>query len=167
MDTLVFCPDCGGVIGGRSPEGVKLCTCDTRPAGPLPGMPDPVEKPKVCCRCKKDLHGKKRFKDSLGYWCEACHFSEKKQEMKDHVPCDACGRYIEKHKLNPYEGIHICTRCLKERQNVGKKRRRRVYFGAEHTEHEKKTLMTLAIVAAVLLLIILGRSMGWLPPLPF
>jgi hypothetical protein len=163
METTVFCPDCGGVIGGRSPDGVKLCTCDTKPAGPLPGMPNPADKPKVCCRCGKDLHGKKRFKDSLGYWCEACHYSEKRQEMQDHVPCDACGRYVEKHKLAEYEGTHICSRCVKERQRAGKKKRRPVAWGSEHKEHERRTLLTLAAVAAVLLIIIILASLGLLP----
>lgn len=165
MEALVFCPDCGGVIGGRSPEGVKLCTCEVQPDRPLPGMPNPVERPKVCCRCGKDLKGKKRFKDSLGYWCEACHYSEKKETMANHVPCDGCGRYVDKDKLAEYEGIHLCSRCIKERQSAGKKRRRKVTFGSEHKEHERKTLMTLVLVAAGLLLIIVLASLGWLPAL--
>ena len=164
MDSLVFCPDCGGVIGGRSPEGVKLCTCEVNPTvGPRPGMPNPVEKPKVCCHCGKDLLGKKRFKDSLGYWCEACHYSEKREEMRDHTPCDECGRYVEGRKLTEFEGLKICSRCLAERKSRRGKRRWRVTFGSEHEAHEKRTLMFLAVAAALLLLIILFASMGWLP----
>ena len=101
METTVFCPDCGGVIGGDGQDGRKPCKCFEEPGGPRPGMPDPVVKPKVCCKCGKDLEGKKRFKDSLGYWCEACHFSEKRKEKVDHEPCDLCGRYTEKRKLQP------------------------------------------------------------------
>ncbi len=163
MDSLVFCPDCGGVIGGRSPEGVKLCTCELSPAGPPPGMPNPAEKPKVCCHCGKDLTGRKRFKDSLGYWCEACHYSEKKEDMANHKPCDACGRYVETRKLVAYEGIKICTRCMAERKAHGRRRRWRVTFGSEHQAHEKRTLVMLVVAAVVLLLIMVFASMGWLP----
>ena len=164
MESLVFCPDCGGVIGGRSPEGVKLCTCDQRQAGPRPGMPDPADTPKVCCKCGKDLHGKKRFKDSLGYWCEACHYTDKRAVMEKHVPCDSCGRYVDPARLIKYEDLQICSRCMKERRSAGKKRRRvAVVFGAEHRAHEKRTLLTLAFVALLLLVIIVLASQGWLP----
>ena len=163
MDSLVFCPDCGGVIGGRSPDGVKLCTCETRPVGSLPGMPNPVEKPKVCCHCGKNLVGKKRFKDSLGYWCEACHYSDKKEALANHTPCDGCGRYVNRDKLAEYEGLKMCSRCITERKSRGRRRRWRVTFGSEHQAHEKRTLMLLMVAAVVLLLIMIFASMGWLP----
>lgn len=127
-------------------------------------MPDPVVKPKTCCKCGKELTGRKRFKDRVGqYWCEACHFSEKRQETVKHVPCDGCGRYVEPRKLTDYENIRICTRCLKERRRINRRARRPVVFGAEHREYEKKTVMTLLVVAAVLLLIMLLSKLGWLP----
>lgn len=165
MDTLVFCPDCGGVIGGRSPDGVKLCTCEVRPSGPPPGMPNSADKSKVCCHCGKSLAGKKRFKDSLGYWCEACHYTEKKEEMRDHVPCDGCGRYVEQHKLAAYEGLKMCSRCITERKARNRKSRWRVTFGSEHDAQEKRTLVVLLVAAAVLLLIMFLASMHWLPAL--
>lgn len=164
MDSLVFCPDCGGVIGGRSPDGVKLCTCEVKPAGPLRGMPNPAEKSKVCCHCGKSLSGKKRFKDSLGYWCEACHYTQKKDEMRDHTPCDGCGRYVEEHKLADYEGLKMCSRCITERKSRGRNRWR-VTFGSEHDAQEKRTLVILVVVAAVLLLVIVLASAGLLPAL--
>ncbi len=163
MDSMVFCPDCGGVIGGRSPEGVKLCTCDTRPDGERPGMPNPVEKPKVCCHCGKDLTGKKRFKDSLGYWCEACHYSDKKAALANHTPCDGCGRYVQQEKLVEYEGLKMCSRCISERKSMSKRRRWRVTFGSEHKAEEKRTLTLLVLVALVLLLIMIMASKGLLP----
>ena len=160
METTVFCPDCGGVIAGDR-KGRKLCTCALTPEGPRPGMPDPVVHAKVCCKCGKDVDGKKRFKDSLGYWCEACHFSEKREEQAKHVPCDACGRFVEPDKLEDYDGVHICSRCVKERKQEGRKKRRAVSFGSEHRAYEKKTVVTLAVVAAVLLLIILLSWSGF------
>lgn len=159
METTVFCPDCGGVLAGERQEGQKPCTCDMRPEAPKPGMPDPGEKRRVCCQCGKDLEGKKRFKDSLGYWCEACHYSEKKQAMANHTPCDSCGRYVETHKLVDYENIKLCSRCVKERKRASRKLRRPVSFGAEHHEHEKKRVIILAVVAVVLALIILLASL--------
>ena len=159
METTVFCPDCGGVIGGDA-KGRKPCICLVTPEGARPGMPDPVSKPKVCCKCQKDLEGKKRFKDSLGYWCEACHFSEKREEQAKHVPCDGCGRFVEPDKLEEYEGVHICGRCIRERKSEGRKKRRAIRFGTEHREYEKKTLMTVAIVATLLLLIIVLAWFG-------
>lgn len=159
MQTTVFCPDCGGVLAGdRQPEQ-KPCTCEIGPETPKPGMPDPVKRAKVCCQCGKDLEGKKRFKDSLGYWCEACHYTEKKQETAGHVPCDSCGRYIAPAKLNEYENLKICTRCLRERKDALKKVRRPVAFGSEHREYERKRLMVLLAVAAVLLVIIILSSL--------
>ncbi len=125
-------------------------------------MPDPVAKPKVCCKCGKNLEGKKRFKDSLGYWCEACHYTEKRQEKGNHVPCDSCGRYVDPQKLQSYEGIKICTRCLKERKREARRVRRPVVFGSEHEQFEKKRLIRLLIMAGVLLVIILLSSLGLL-----
>lgn len=158
METTVFCPDCGGVIGG-SQDGRKPCTCSDPPSGPLPGMPNPPEKHKVCCKCGKELEGKKRFKDSLGYWCEACHFTERRQEKVKHVPCDACGRYVEPYRLTEYENIKICGRCLKERKRQSRKTLRPIVFGSAHREQEKRSMVTLALLALVLLLIILLASM--------
>lgn len=161
MNTTVICPDCGGVIGAGAQNGQKPCICDSSPApdAPRPGMPDPVPKPRVCCKCGKDLNHKKRFKDSLGYWCEACHYAEKREALAGHVPCDACGRYVESRKLNDYEGIKLCTRCIKERQREGRKVRRPVVFGDAHRKQERKTIITLALIAAGLLLIIILKSL--------
>jgi len=165
METTVLCPDCGGVIGGDGSDGRMVCRCYQPPAPrPIAGMPDPTPpKSKVCSHCGKELEAKKRFRDSMGYWCEACHFSEKRDKSDNHVPCDSCGRYVIKHKLLDYENIRICTRCLKEKQRIARKLRRPVVFGTEHRAHEKKTLLALLGVALLLLLIILLSSMGWLP----
>ena len=165
METTVFCPDCGGVIGGDGSDGRKPCHCFTPQSGAQPGMPDPAVKPKVCCKCGKDLTGQKRFKDSLGYWCEACHFSEKREEDVKHVPCDSCGRYVEPRKLTEYENIMICTRCLKDRQMLNRRGRRAVVMNNGYREYEKQKLKLLVIVAGVLLLIVLMSTLGWLPPL--
>ncbi len=163
MDTVVVCPECGGVIGGTGQDGLKPCTCLEQPNAPIPGMPAPPEKHKVCCKCGKNLEGKKRYKDSLGYWCEACHYSEKREKRDKHVPCDSCGRYVAKDKLTEYENIRICTRCLKDRRRQARKVRRPVVFGHEHKAYEKKTTLYLAIAAIVLALIILLATYGWLP----
>lgn len=166
METTVFCPDCGGVVGGDGSDGRKACDCFAPKAGPLPGMPDPAPKLKPCFKCGKELTGRKRFKDRSGnYWCEACHFSEKRHDPVKHVPCDGCGRLVEPRKLTDYENIRICTRCLKERRRINRKARRPVVFGSEHREHEKKNVLRLLIVAGVLLLIMLLASLGWLPSL--
>ena len=164
MSTTVVCPDCGGIIGGKIGDGQKPCICDMPPdSGPIPGMPEPVTKPKTCCRCGKDVAGKKRFKDSLGYWCEACHFAEKREEHTDHVPCDSCGRYVEPRKLVDYEGIKICSRCIRERKDLGKKLRRPVVFGQAHREQDKRTILIMTGVVVLLLLIIVLASLKLIP----
>lgn len=159
METTVLCPDCGGVIGGNGQDGRKPCTCELSRQGSLPGMPNPPSKVRVCCKCGKDLQGKKRFKDSLGYWCEACHYTEKREEKSKHVPCDACGRYVEPRHLTQYENIKICTRCLKERKRQQRRTRRPTVFGQEHRAMEKKEIVRMALVALILLVIIILASM--------
>jgi hypothetical protein len=118
-------------------------------------MPDPAPKVRVCCKCGKDLNKKKRYKDSLGYWCEACHHAEQRESRGNQVPCNSCGRYMDPAKLVDYENIKMCSRCITERKQASKKVRRPVTFGSEHRHHERKTLFTLLAIAAILLAIII------------
>jgi hypothetical protein len=160
MDTTVICPDCGGVIGGKLQPGQKPCTCDpSNESGSRPGMPDPVAKPKVCCKCGKDIASKKRFRDSLGYWCEACHYEEKRSAHAGHVPCDGCGRYVEERKLVTFEKTRICTRCLAEKRREAKAANRILIHTEARDKHEKQKLLILGVVALVLLMIILFASL--------
>lgn len=125
-------------------------------------MPDPVVRPRVCCKCGKDLAGKKRYRDSVGYWCEACHYAGNLEKKTNHVPCDQCGRYVEPDKLTPYENIRICSRCLRERQSQSRKIRRPVVLGSEHRAQERRRLVNLVLLAGLLALIIILASAGLL-----
>ena len=161
---LVTCPECGGVIGGDGSDGRSVCHCgEDQPAtGPRPGMPQPKEIAKVCCKCGKDLANKKRFKDSLGYWCEACHFSDKKSQVGNQVPCDSCGRYLEPNKLIDYENIRICSRCLRDRQHAAKKAKRPVVMAQAYNSYEKMRLLPLLLIIAILIAIIILAKYGLL-----
>lgn len=165
MDT-VYCPDCGGVIGGADHDGHKPCVCDPDPIPAAQnGMPEPAPKVRVCCQCGKDVNKKKRYKDSLGYWCEACHYAEKRESKGNDVPCNSCGRYVNPAKLVQYENIKMCSRCVIDRKEASKKVRRPVSFGSEHRHHERKTLYTLLAIMFLLAAIIVLSHYHILPAL--
>lgn len=117
-------------------------------------MPDPVDKPRVCCQCGKDLARKKRFKDSLGYWCEACHYSDKKAKRGDHVPCNVCGRLIAPDKQELFDGVEMCSRCYRQRKDEARKARRPAMIDHAYRGQEKRKVIGLAILAAILLVFI-------------
>lgn len=157
MDTTVHCPDCGGVIG-KLQEGQRPCTCDDPGRTPRPEKAEAGAQGKTCCKCGKDLSAKKRFRDEKGYWCEACHFAANQGNQAGHRPCDACGRFVKEEKLLEYEGLKICSKCLKDR-----KRENRVVFGpvvfsTNDRRRERRKIILIALVAAVLLAIILLAS---------
>jgi hypothetical protein len=180
MSELVRCPDCGGIVGATEPtdEGAP-CTCFTAsPQSQTPSLrysedsdsphatpndsfgtevmnSPPAEK--VCCKCGKDLTGKKRLKDSLGYWCPDCHRADEKSKEVQGVKCEQCGRIVPGQSLTSSDGKKICSRCLREDRALrapGSKRFRPI-DDKNFKETDKKSLIILASILGILALIIL------------
>jgi hypothetical protein len=163
---LLVCPDCGGLIGATETiDQGRPCTCYKRapashssePAGADTSvMGQVVAKGKVCCRCGTDLKGKKRLRDSLGYWCVECHRADQAANAPKGVRCADCGRVVAEAALTEYDGIRICVKCLEDRKELAKRRRR---FGKvddrHYEEHDRKRLILFLCIFAFLLAIII------------
>jgi hypothetical protein len=136
------------------------------PSGPADSsgtqvLDPPAQVQKICCRCGKDVSGKKRLRDSEGYWCVDCHRADKREHTPAGVKCPSCGRMVAEETLSNYDGDRICTRCVKEkreRKKAGSKRFRAI-DGRKFEAHERKTLFILLGVFLLLALIITLRSL--------
>jgi hypothetical protein len=178
MSTSIICPDCGGIVGAteRSPEGVP-CVCfqsynvktaarpsedDDPSATHLLDAPKP--KGKICCMCGKDVSGKKRLRDSLGYWCMDCHRADQKKHKPQGVGCPKCGRIVKPETIIVEENQKMCSRCYRElldERRPGNKRFRTISFKA-YDQQERIRLLVLFGIFFALLLIILLKAIGWI-----
>jgi hypothetical protein len=168
MSAVIHCPDCGGVVGATEvTDAGPPCRCfnDTLNGN---GPPDssgtqvleaPVQK--VCCRCGKDLTGKKRLRDSEGYWCVDCHRADRKEHASEGVKCASCGRVVPEESLSNYDGDRICSRCVKEKRELKKAgaKKFRAVDGRRFDAYEKKQVLIVAAILAVLAAIIVLKSM--------
>ena len=170
MSTELICPECGGVIGGDPADTGRACTCwaNKSPNGELPGQDSSgdtvierqeVPKPKVCCQCGTDLTGKKRFRDSRGYWCYACHIQDKEANKPKGERCADCGRVVAEAALSEFEGRRICGACRAERKDLARERRRLspVKTGAHDKLAKQRLYWLLAILALLVVIIILQK----------
>lgn len=181
---VVFCPDCGGVIGAtQTDEFGHPCTCfvgarkpattpveppaDIEPSPTDPGGADAGDEPgdgqpqKLCVLCGKNVAGHRRVKDSRGYLCLDCHRTEQARQKPQGVKCPRCGRVVKAESVGEFDGARMCQRCLREAREVrrpGSKRFRKI--DDRHFQEKSKTqLFVLIGIAGVLALIIL---ISWL-----
>ncbi|MGD1278417.1 MAG: hypothetical protein ABR964_14485 [Tepidisphaeraceae bacterium] len=160
---VLICPECGGIIGAtEATDHGKPCTCfkdgefksSTEEDTSVFGQVVPVAK--VCCQCGKDVAGKKRYRDSRGYWCAACHKADKAANNPIGVRCPDCGRIVSEGAIVEYNGEHICGRCRKDRKEIEKQKRR---FGkvddSAYRPHENKRLYILLSIFALLLVMVI------------
>jgi DNA-directed RNA polymerase subunit RPC12/RpoP len=164
---VIHCPDCGGVVGATQvTDAGPPCRC----FGELNGSSDssgtqvldsPAPIQKICCRCGKDLTGKKRLRDSEGYWCVDCHRADKKQNQPAGVKCPSCGRTVPPDSLSNYDNERICSRCVKEKRQIKKagEKKFRVVDGRKFDAYEKKQAL---IVAGVLLVLAGIMILRWM-----
>jgi len=156
MATDVICPDCGGLLGADPEDLRRKCTCnlnDTDHVGEAMGI---TQVKKVCCVCGKDVTGKKRAKDSRGYWCYDCHKAERAKEKAaegNKVACHDCGRMVLPTALISYEGDMICGRCKEYRAEKNKYRPSAV--GRQHAAYEKRQILLIVLFIALLVAVIL------------
>jgi hypothetical protein len=168
--TELTCPDCGGIIGAAEGSSGRACRCwannqapDTNASEPSSG--DTVVEPsgpatKVCCQCGKDLTGKKRLRDSRGYWCVDCHKADKLANAPKGEKCDDCGRIVAPAALSEFEGRRICGICRNDRAEAAREKRRLSPVKTDaYQQLDRRRLYVMFAVFAVLLLIIILRQM--------
>ncbi len=167
MPEIVRCPDCGGIVGATeaTDEGPP-CTCFSagafRSGDESHGtdvMPSPASSSsqKFCRVCGKDLTGKKRLKDSLGYWCPDCAKEDVKNKEAKGTPCAKCGRKVPEASMTNVDGKLTCTRCMREERELrapGNKKYRMV-SDRTYKENEKRNMVIMAVVLVVLLILML------------
>jgi ribosomal protein S27AE len=122
-----------------------------------------VERPapaaKVCCQCGKDLNGKKRLRDSRGYWCADCHKADKIATAPKGEKCADCGRIVPPAALSDHEGRQICGVCRNAIKEAALEERRRspVKSDSFHKEDRRRVYVMVAIFAVLLTIIILRQ----------
>lgn len=122
--------------------------------------PNQADEKKVCRFCGKDLTGRSRMKDDLGYVCKKCSdedFAEQDEREKDLIRCPECERKLKPTAFLEYRGTLICRRCHQHHLEHDKLKVAKVQL-TKHKEHDKKTVITLAIVFGVLALILLVKT---------
>lgn len=170
MSTDLVCPECGGIIGGSSEDPGRACTCWSDKSGSRGvsaatqnGGPDVIDEPaapkaKICCQCGKELTGKKRLRDSRGYWCYACHKLDQEANKQKGERCADCGRIVSPTALGDFEGRKICGSCRNDRKEAALAERRRSGIStASYDRHDKKRLLWMLAAVAVLVTIIILR----------
>jgi hypothetical protein len=170
MSTDLICPDCGGIIGGNSEDPGRACSCwSNKPGmnGLESGSPTSgdtvIEKAaapqgKICCQCGTDLAGKKRLRDSRGYWCYACHKLDQEANKPKGEKCDDCGRIVAAAALSDFEGRKICGSCRNDKKEMAVAERRRSGIDTRgYDQLDKKRLIWMLAIVAVLGAIIILR----------
>ena len=113
---------------------------------------------KICCQCGKELTGKKRLRDSRGYWCYACHKLDQEANKPKGEKCADCGRIVAAAALSDFEGRKICGTCRNNRKEMAVAERRRSGVSSKHYDQlAKSRLLWLVAVVVVLLAIIILR----------
>jgi hypothetical protein len=175
MSTVIHCPDCGGVVGATQvTDAGPPCRCfggaDLNGNGGPPDpsgtqvLDSPATQQKICCRCGKDLNGKKRLRDSEGYWCVDCHRADKREHLPSGVRCPSCGRTVAEDSLSNYDGERICNRCVKEKRELKKatEKKFKVVDGQKFDAYEKKQALIILAILGTLALVIALRWLGFL-----
>ena len=161
MSEIVRCPECGGIVGATeaTDEG-QPCTCFAPPSSgdtDTTEISAPVTAQKFCCVCGTDLSGKKRFKDSRGYWCPECAEQDRQSKEEKGTPCQQCGRKVPEQSMTSVDGKMLCTRCVREQRQLrapGNKKYRKI-DDSTFKESEKKNMLIMAVVLVILLILMI------------
>ena len=176
----IFCPDCGGLVGADPQDLRRRCSCDLSDVGGNVatagrdsfGLKDSssdttldttatFEEPdKVCCQCGVSVNGKKRAKNSRGYWCYDCFKAERAREKAGDagkVNCPSCGRRVLPAALVNVNGTRVCSLCKSERITPLARARSGVESAAADTHEKRKLILLIASAVILLRIIILSR----------
>jgi len=170
MSTELTCPECGGIIGASDPNSSRACRCWMNNASSggnanEPSSGDTVVEPaapaaKVCCQCGKDLSGKKRLRDSRGYWCVDCHKADKIANAPKGEKCEDCGRIVAPTALSDFGGRRICGICRNDLKETAREERRLSPVKTDaFQKHDRRRVYVMFGIVAVLVLIIVLRQM--------
>lgn len=181
---VVFCPDCGGVIGASEvTEFGHPCRCfadrpkaaTVTPAGESASEPaggaesasgedgasDRAGTEKICVLCGKNVSGHRRVRDSRGYLCLDCHRTEVARQKPQGVKCPRCGRVVKPESLTEHDGQRVCHRCLRELRDLGKPGSKRYRKIDDRHFHEKNKTQLLILLGVAVVLGVLMLA-GWL-----
>jgi ribosomal protein L34E len=166
---LLICPDCGGIIGATSvTDSGKPCTCFSTSSGDTSMLENVAPKPKICCKCGADVQGKKRLKDSLGYWCYDCHKADEAAKRPVGVRCADCNRTLLETALTEYAGLKLCEACLTDRKQINKKKEKyKLVSHTAHNQYERKRLFMMLGFVAILVALVVLRKLNIIGELPF
>ncbi len=169
MTGKLICPECGGIIGECTTDTEVPCHCKQAHIEDFDAPAETVESDregsggaKVCRHCGADVSGKKRYKDSLGYWCVNCHKAEKKQQKAGQKQCTDCHRWFPVEKLIDSDQERLCYTCNRNRNAQRREILRKASKGRIHRLHEQKQFITLVGIFLILLLILAMLRMGWI-----
>ena len=166
VEEALLCPDCGGVVGAtQRTDAGPPCTCFALSERKGPADTDVVPSPdspelanaiveKKCVVCGMDVSGRKRVKDSHGYYCYDCYKKEENRLHQGRVRCRACGRLAKEDVLEEYEGIRMCPQCRAERKKLEKQTLQRMGMAKVQKRYENAQVLVFAAIAGALLLII-------------
>jgi hypothetical protein len=170
ISTELTCPECGGIIGASEESSGRACRClaNNPAAGISNGEPSSgdtvvessIPATKVCCQCGKDLTGKKRLRDSRGYWCVDCHKADKAANAPKGEKCDDCGRIVAPTALSEFEGRRICGICRNDQAEAAREKRRLSPVKTDaYQKLDRRRLIVMFGVFIVLLIIIILRQL--------
>lgn len=163
MSTVIHCPECGGVVGAKTTtEHGPPCICFTEESGVNDTAADdfaPQKAVKMCVKCGKDLTGRKRLKDSHGYWCVDCHKADVAEKAPKGVPCPECKRVVPPESLISVDGVKMCARCVRQKREL-KQAGSKKYRALDATHFEKAEKNKLWIMVGILVVLALFALYG-------
>jgi transcription initiation factor IIE alpha subunit len=181
MTDEFLCPECGGVIGATEATAAgKPCTCVTQSpsnADTAVLTAQSTTPKKVCCQCGVDVTGKKRLKDSRGYWCYDCHKKdlEKQGQTRVQITCPDCGESFDEQKMIQHGGSLLCKECyrhrlrheddesdLRVRQHVDKRPKKRELVRYNAYDDTVMKRIKIGLMVCFVLGLISAYRWGWL-----
>lgn len=95
---------------------------------------------KACCRCGCDLRRARRYRDQQGYWCIACSRADHAARRARRIPCDGCGKQIDRDLLRKLEDYYLCPICAQKRlvQSVRNEMRQQAALKAQQLRRRRR-----------------------------
>ncbi len=115
---------------------------------------------KVCCKCGKNVAGKKRMKDHEGrYWCISCgEEDQKKKRLAAGGICSGCGDSFPESQLTEFGTLPYCKTCIKKNyaqpRNTVLTRIGAIFLSGT----DKKRLFILLAIMLVIGLVVVGLN---------
>lgn len=137
-----LCPKCGGSLDIVAEQ--MACTCGSHD--------QPARAQKPCRICGKELAGRSRLRDELGYLCKSCADVEDAKDAErdaEMMRCPECQRKLRLAGFVDYRGSLICRSCHAHHQEHDALKVGKVSL-KKHDEHERKSTKRLLIIMGVI-----------------